>query len=330
MKKSFISVALCTYNGERYLSEQLISIARQDRLPDELVIVDDGSSDNTLALVRQFADTAAFTVRVLENPQNLGSTKSFERAAKACTGDIIVFSDQDDRWREDRLAKTEAYFADNPDMDAVFSDAELINGDSERIGRRIWQEVAFTPEAQTRWNQGEACQMLFFGYVVTGATLAIRRSALSRLTPFPTHIQFLIHDAWISLLLSLHGTIGFIDECLIFYRQHAQQQVGFKAPRPKVTLRDRFTRGREGKLIYVRKTADRYQKLYELLSNQPGVDASNLNQLKRMRDHLAARTHFSPDRMYRIGPIWRELTNGNYQLFGGHWWKTALGDLFED
>ncbi len=330
MKKCSISVALCTYNGERYLSEQLTSIARQDRLPDELIIVDDGSSDNTLALVGQFADSAAFAVRVLANPQNLGSTKSFERAATACTGDIIVFSDQDDRWRDDRLAKTETYFQANPAMNAVFSDAELIDGESKPIGRRIWEEVSFTPEAQERWLRGEAHQMLFFGYVVTGATLAIRRSVLPLLTPFPTHVPFLIHDAWISLLLSLHGTIGFIDECLIFYRQHAQQQVGFKPARPKVTWHNRLTRSRAGKQVYVRQAADRYRQLFDLLSNRSDVDADKLTLLKRMQDHLTARTTLPPWRLYRIAPILRELNTGHYQLFGGHWWKTALGDFFEN
>ena len=324
-----ISVAMCTYNGERYLLEQVDSIARQDRLPDELIIVDDGSVDKTLNLVRQFAESVPFPVRLYENPENLGSTKSFERAVTACTGDIIVFADQDDVWRADRLSKTETYFQQHPDMDAVFSDAELIDDNSALKGRRIWEEVQFTEEGKARWRAGEAYQLLYFAYVVTGATLAIRRSALPQLLPFPTHVPVLIHDAWIALILALKGTIGFVDDCLIFYRQHTQQQVGFKPARTKVTLRDRFTRGRETKVSHVQKVADRYQQLYTLLSSRSDIDKDKIRLLQRMRDHMMQRAKLPANRIGRVWPVLRESGRGNYQLFGGHWWLTIFGDLFE-
>ena len=321
---------MCTYNGERYVIEQLTSIAKQDRLPDELIVVDDGSHDATVKLVRQFAESVPFSVKLYENQQNVGSTKSFERAVEACTGDIIVFADQDDVWREDRLSKTEAYFLENPSMDAVFSDAELIDENSVPQGRRIWEEVQFTPEAKSRWRQGEAYQMLYFSYVVTGATLAIRRSILPLITPFPTHVPVLIHDAWIALILALQDKIGFIDDCLISYRQHTQQQVGFKPARTKVTLRDRFTRGRDGKMVYVEHLANRYHQLYTLLNSRTDIDKRKIVLLKRMQDHLAHRTTLSTGRMGRIVPVLREVGRGNYKLFGGRWWLTVIGDLLED
>ncbi len=321
---------MCTYNGERYVLEQLDSIAKQKRPPDELILVDDGSSDATLSMVRQFAQSVPFKVCIYENEQNVGSTKSFERAVMACMGDIIAFADQDDVWREDRLLKTEAYFLQNPTMNAVFSDAELIDENSEPKGRRIWEEVQFTPEARTRWVQGEAYQLLYFGYVVTGATLSIRRSVVSIITPFPTHVPVLIHDAWIALILALHNSIGFIDECLISYRQHTQQQVGFKPAREKVTLRDRFTRGRAGKMQYVSQVANRYHQLYALLSSRADIDPHKLTLLRRMQDHLAQRTKLSSGRIGRVIPVLREVGRGNYQLFGGHWWLTVVGDLLED
>lgn len=326
--ESMVSVALCTYNGAAFLKEQLDSIGQQTRLPDELVIVDDHSQDQTLAIISAFSQSVSFPVRLLRNEINLGSTKSFERAVRACTGAIIVFSDQDDVWRADRLAVTEAYFQANPAMNAVFSDAELIGGDGSLLNRRIWDEVQFTGEVRKQWaNKGH--QLLFFGYVVTGATLAIRHSLLPLLLPFPTHVPQLIHDAWIALITALHGTIGFIDEPLIYYRRHEQQQVGFKPLRPKVTLKDRWTRGREGKLIHVLQQADRYQQLYQLLNSRPGIDPGKLQLLNRMQTHLTRRSTLSPRRLLRLGPVLREVSRGNYHLFGGRWWLTILGDLFE-
>ncbi len=324
-----ISVALCTYNGERYLLEQLTSIANQQRQPDELIIVDDGSRDATVTMIQQFSKAVSFPVHLLINEKNLGSTKSFERAIMACTGAIIVLSDQDDVWRDDRLAMTEAYFKEHPDMDVVFSDAEIIDDNSMPQGRKIWEEVRFTPEARERWSNGEAHLILFYGYVVTGATMAIRRSALPLLLPFPTHVAQLIHDAWMSLIMALHNKIGYIDDCLISYRQHTQQQVGFKAPRPKVTLRDRFTRGREEKLQYVAKMAEKYQQLYALLSSRSDIDPQKLRVLRHMKEHLAQRTRLPAPRVRRLLPVIRELSRGSYQLFQGHWWLTVIGDLLE-
>src|SRR3712207_5989304 len=98
-----LSVALCTYDGARYLPEQLESLARQRRLPDELVVCDDGSADDTVDVVRRFADRAPFAVRLSLNPQNLGFVKNFEQAIRLCRGDLIALADQDDVWHPQKL-----------------------------------------------------------------------------------------------------------------------------------------------------------------------------------------------------------------------------------
>ncbi|WP_262493778.1 glycosyltransferase family 2 protein [Fibrella aestuarina] len=324
-----LSVALCTYNGMRYLPEQLASIIAQTRLPDELVLVDDCSTDDTVAYLQHWAATAPFPVHIYPNEQNLGSTKSFERAVTHCTGDIVVLSDQDDVWRADRLQKTADWFAAHPAMDAVFSDADLIDDDSRQTGHRIWEVVQFTPEAQQQWQAGKGYELLFSGYVVTGATMAIRRSALASLLPFPTHVQYLIHDAWMSLVLALKGRIGFINEPLIQYRQHSSQQVGFKPARAKVTLADRLRRDRTERMEPILKLADRYQKLYELLRARTDIDPQRLARLAQMADHLKQRVQLPVFRVFRWPSVLAEAARGRYQLFPGHWWKTVLGDLLE-
>ncbi len=324
-----LSVALCTYNGERYLPEQLASIAAQTRLPDEVVLVDDGSTDGSVAVLRQWAESVPFRVQVHQNPTNLGSTKSFERAMLVCAGEVVVLSDQDDLWRADRLAQTEAYLVANPTMEAVFSDADLIDEHSEPIGQRIWEVVQFDAAKQQQWREGRGYELLFSGYVVTGATLAVRRAVLPLLLPFPTHVQYLIHDAWMSVVLALRGTIGSIDEPLVQYRQHTSQQVGFKAAGPRVTLRDRLTRNRQERLDPIVQRATRYRQLCDLLGSRPDIDPTRLARLKRMADHLERRVRMPLVRLFRVPSIVGELVRKNYQLFAGHWWKTALGDLLE-
>jgi len=324
-----LSVALCTYNGERYLPEQLASIANQTVLPNEMVVVDDGSSDGSVALVSQWATSVPFTVHIHQNTSNLGSTKSFEKAMSLCTGDVIVLSDQDDAWRNDRLAQTAAWLVNNPAMEAVFCNADLIDEFSKPVGQRIWELVQFGPESQEKWRQGLGHELLFSGYIVTGATMAIRRSALPALVPFPTHVQYLIHDAWLSLVLALKGTIGFIDEPLVFYRQHSRQQVGFKASRAKVTMKDRLNRSRNERMAPILQTATRFRQVRELLDSRTDISPQRLTRLHRMVKHLAWRIRLPSVRIFRLPLVAGELAKGNYQLFPGHWWKTALGDLLE-
>ena len=120
-----LSVALATYNGERYLGEQLESILRQTRLPDELVIFDDASTDSTPAIVQEFAKAAPFPVRFQINAERLGSTRNFEAAIRACSGDIIFLCDQDDVWYPDKIARMEERFIKDPEAGAVFTDADL-------------------------------------------------------------------------------------------------------------------------------------------------------------------------------------------------------------
>src|SRR5579862_2176323 len=105
-----ISVAMCTFNGERFVSAQLESIATQSRPPDEVVICDDGSSDGTQEIVRKFALSSPFPIRFAVNPRNLGSTKNFEQAISRCEGAIVALADQDDVWYRYKLERIEKAF----------------------------------------------------------------------------------------------------------------------------------------------------------------------------------------------------------------------------
>src|SRR6202167_2057678 len=145
-----ISVAMCTYNGERFLPQQLASMAKQTRLPDELVVCDDGSTDRTVAIVREFAASAPYPVRVFENERNLGFAANFERAIGLCEGDLIALSDQDDIWYPIRLERSEQEFAAHPEAGLVFSDGEIIDDQDQLVGMRLWPHFGFVREANER------------------------------------------------------------------------------------------------------------------------------------------------------------------------------------
>src|ERR1700733_5344548 len=130
---------MCTYNGERYLREQLDSITSQTMLPAELIICDDGSVDSTLKIAEDFAHSSPFKVRVQRNSKNLGVTKNFEQAICLSSGEFIALCDQDDVWYPQKLAALSAKLSANPLAGGVFSNADLIDENSRPLGKELWQ-----------------------------------------------------------------------------------------------------------------------------------------------------------------------------------------------
>ncbi len=324
-----ISVAMCTYNGSQFLTRQLESIARQTLPVDELIVCDDGSTDNTLDILNHFSESAPFRMEIHRNEHNLGSTRNFEKCLGRCRGDILFLCDQDDLWNPDKTVRQTAYFGQHPRMDAVFSNAAIIDANDRPTGKLIWDLVHFSPDDQRRWQEGKAHELLFDSFIVTGATLAIRRRALPGLLPFPVHLDRYIHDAWIALALSVQGAIGFIPEPLISYRIHATQQVGFGATTAPVSLKDRVSRSRTEKLVPLQHKATLLQHLYTALETIAGTDPRKLQPLARRQKHFETRATLPANHLLRIIPVGREWVAGNYRFSSPHWWLPLLGDLFE-
>jgi glycosyltransferase involved in cell wall biosynthesis len=221
-----ISVALCTYNGERFLREQLDSIAGQSRLPDELIICDDVSSDRTIEILQAFKNEAAFPVHIYTNQSNLGSTRNFEKAIGLCSGDIIALCDQDDVWKPQKLERLLDVLLLHPEAGYVFSDAELVDERLQPLGGSLWDSHGFCGEVRKLFERGKQIPCFASRMFVTGATMAFRASVGKLAIPFPTEGPW-IHDGWIALVASATGQPGIpVGEALIAYRQHSSQQLG--------------------------------------------------------------------------------------------------------
>lgn len=179
------SVALATFNGGNFLSEQLQSYLTQTLLPAELVVCDDGSTDRTLDKLHFFAQVAPFEVRVVPNDFRLGLVQNFAKAISLCRGDLIALSDQDDVWRPDKLARL-AQALNTPGAIAAFSDAEVAAADLEPLGYTMWQRVRFTRREQAQIARGNGFAVLLKHRIVTGATLWRSRPVCAkRRCPFP-------------------------------------------------------------------------------------------------------------------------------------------------
>lgn len=321
---SNISIAMCTYNGGSFLPEQLASIAAQTRLPDELVICDDGSTDSTPEIIAEFARKVTFPVRFFPNPHNLGSTKNFEQAMGLCTGELIALCDQDDIWMPEKLARQAEIMELDPELGGVFSDADLINDRSQLLGRTLWSAPRFTKRKQKKFRSGLAQSVLLERNVAWGATLMIRSSLLTLIGDIP---QSWGHDNWIAWTLVLYSKLDFTSERLIKYRIHSNQQTAIKDlfdPR-KFTLGERLlTAKREEPAKQLARAAE-FQILYERLAtsqnekNQaalPGIERA----IRFFSDCGNPYTSYASKLMIILKNTW------NYQRFENGW-KSMVRDI---
>lgn len=324
-----LSVALCTYNGAEFLSKQLESIKQQTMSIHEMVVCDDGSSDETLAILERFSKQVAFPIHIHQNPKNLGSSKNFEQCLQLCQGDLIFLCDQDDAWMPDKVARIVQYLELNPELDAVFSNATMIDQAGFPTGRTSFEQIEFTQEMQAKWENGGAFEILLKGYVVTGATLAIRKLALAEVLPVPMLIPELIHDGWIGLILSAANKIGFIKDPLIQYREHSTQQVGLKGSNQHITLIHRLLRPRDAKMAKLKQRYEGIQKLSAYLLSLP-IDEACKEKLIARNEFYGMRANLPSNRIMRIIPVLKFAFQGHYKSQeGGKWWRPVLGDLFE-
>ncbi len=221
-----ISVAMCTYNGERYLREQLESIAAQSLRPTEIVICDDGSDDSTLSIAGEFARAVDFDVKIVRNDVNLGVAKNFEKAIGQCGGELIALADQDDLWYPNKLERLSARMAENLSAGGVFSDADLIDESSQPTGECLWKIFHFGSHEQRLVDRGEAARLLCVLNFVTGSTMIFRASLRPSLLPVGAAW---IHDGWFAWMLVLYSRLDYLPERLMAYRVHSAQKCGVGA-----------------------------------------------------------------------------------------------------
>lgn len=312
------SVAMCTYNGAELVDEQLDSIAAQTRLPDELIVCDDGSTDATVERVREFARNAPFPVRVFENEKNLGSTKNFERAIALCEGDLIALADQDDYWFPDKLRRLEQTLTDE-NIGLAFTNGEIVDASLKALGQSVWETIRFGEREQKLFREGHAFSVLLDHNVVTGAALAMKAEFREIILPIPNDLVHdgipVLHDWWAALLVAAIAGISFIPESLFKYRQHSAQQMGVIsrrddqseqwAARLSGSARRKNTFAAE--IHYLRTIFERlsaYQRPTNVLCD-----------LEARIKHLETRAAMPEGRTQRVAPVLRELLGRRYHLY---------------
>lgn len=198
-----ISVCIATYNGERFIREQIDSILRQLSSDDEIIVSDDGSTDNTVAIINNIGDKR---IRIIEGPRKHSPTLNFECALKVSKGDYIFMSDQDDVWKS---YKVEVCMKWLQEYDCVVSDAEVTDSNLNPLYASLYaiMQVKQGRIYNTIWKNG-----------YTGCCMAFRRNVLEASLPFPKDIP--MHDIWIGNVAAYKYNVKFILDKLIYFRRH--------------------------------------------------------------------------------------------------------------
>lgn len=212
-----ITVCMATYNGEKYIEEQLESVLMQLHSNDEVIISDDGSGDSTVDLIRTFNDPR---IRLLVGNNFFSPTQNFENTLKYAKGDYIFLCDQDDVWLPDKVESMLQYLLQ---YDLVVSDCKVVDAELNVISQSFFMGR----------SSGKGFWKNLIKNTYLGCCIAFRKEVLGYILPFPRNIA--MHDIWIGLSVEMHSNSFFLPRQLILYRRHGSN-VSFGGEGSKYSL----------------------------------------------------------------------------------------------
>lgn len=321
-----LSVAMATFNGESFIAEQLASLAGQTRPPDELVVSDDGSTDETVAIVRSFSARAPFPVVIADKKDRLGFSDNFLRAAECCQHELVAFCDQDDVWLPRKLELG---------ADRIKTDRSLLSLHSLTVTDEALRPSGF------EWDQGidrdcvhEPLQLDPYA-TGWGNTMVFRRELLglidrNRRPPQPsTENKPLSHDTWVYMLAAALGRVSWVKQPLILYRQHGSAATVSAKPPARRSLR----RLAQAPVADFQDRRSINEKMVSILKEIAGSPGPYCNPAGIAADKFAERAAFWRVRAAifedpRLSARLSAYLNFHRDHAGyNHWWGAHLKDL---
>jgi glycosyltransferase involved in cell wall biosynthesis len=330
---------MATYNGELFLEEQLRTLSEQVRLPDELVVCDDGSTDCTQEILVKFTKSAPFPVRLIINDHRLGWRKNFLKAASICTSDYIAFCDQDDIWRLEKLLTISRHLEGNNYILLQHAYRMI-----DEHGRIVSDKIKY-PKAGR-----EVLWRINFGFSQVFHKSLLRYSNLWNFS-FDYYGDRMGHDNWMAFLSSLLGNTLIIDDVLVYYRRHNRNVVVLTRPIPPVNITRNLTavlsrfysRGvefqnkREEMICAIQrsvKAAKARQTVIEHILPQISEEQAcslrdHLQYYKKFEDYQSQRliAYLPQSRIERLHAAFRTYRQGLYHAQGRPGAREAIADL---
>lgn len=239
-----VSVVLTTYNGEKFLAQQIDSLLKQSYSNIEIIAVDDCSKDNSVAILNAFAAEHK-NIKIYVNETNLGFIKNFEKGCRLAQGEFIAFCDQDDYWLENKIQRLIESIGDYP---MIYCDSKVCDENLNVIASNISNRVHYTSL--------DNCLQLAVFCRINGHAILFTKSLFAAADPF---LEVIPHDWWISYNALLNGGIKYLDESLTLYRQHSTNACGVVGGKSK---KDRLSKGQHKK-VEIDKIRTRINDFYQ-------------------------------------------------------------------
>ncbi len=235
-----ISVVIATFNGEKYLRSQIDSILAQSYNPKEIIVVDDCSTDETMAILMEYASSDQ-RFKIIQNETNIGYIGNFEKGMQMASCQLIALSDQDDIWLPNKLKILYSHIGKYL---LVYSDSELIDAAGNLLNKKmshLKNQIAYS-----------SCLMYTIGAWAPGHSMLFRQELIEKCLPFPSLVT---HDFWLGFVATCYSNIQYINEPLVYYRQHSDNAIGANTNQ---SLKIKYTRSEK-----LKKTRERMKLLYE-------------------------------------------------------------------
>ena len=315
-----ISVAIATCNGQAYLHQQLDSILNQTRLPDEVVISDDKSTDETLGIIEDFSKTAPFNVKVIRNSIRLGFEANFIQAAEHCAGEIIFFCDQDDVWSHRKVQTCLTEFQSDETVTIVIHSGKLIGTKNKHQPTRyphILKRKVYSPS-----NAPIAPNSPSFA-------ISIRKHVLKlcKLTDVmsPSGVPTYAHDSLLYFWASTIGKAVFIPDELVFYRQHSSNHCG--APLSDLSTRFKLSMSKMNPESYYFNEIEWAFSRAKLIAERLEEHGLTYTSLSSGRSELWLRRALAMELRYKIymSPKHKAILEFTKSLFHGAYTSKVIG-----
>ncbi len=219
--ESTIDIIMPTYNGEKYLEQQLQSLLEQSYQNIRIIISDDNSSDNTTDILKKYKEKDK-RIEIYFQEKNLGVVKNIEFLLKKVENPFYMLCDQDDYWLPEKVQKSIDTLKQN-DADLVFGDLEVVDENLNTIYPSYNDFMHISRKIKNNINKKD---INYLYNCVTGCTILAKKETISWVLPIPIKSGFSIHDHWIGIMSSINGKLAYIQEKYIKYRQHGDNQVG--------------------------------------------------------------------------------------------------------
>lgn len=216
-----VDVLLATYNGEKYLKEQLDSILKQTHKKIKVIISDDGSKDGTIDILKEYEQKDS-RIELYMQKENLGVVKNIEFLMKKVKSPYYMLADQDDYWMPEKIEKSLKKI-EQEKADLVFGDLEVVDKNLKTLYSSFNDYMLLTRKIKKYIND---YRINYLYNCVTGCTVLAKKETIEKIVPLPTKSKYLIHDYWIGLMVALNGKLAYMPEKYIKYRQHGDNQVG--------------------------------------------------------------------------------------------------------